>query len=79
MVSIAYIPAIIAAVLLPRSVRWVVLLIVAGVTQWMTFPLHDAQPWMGRVQLLAVPATILLLLGAATTYQTWRRDAHRRA
>ena len=71
-VSIAYLPAIIASLALPRAARWVVLLVVAGVTQWLTFSLHDAQPWMGMVQLWALPATLLLLLGAATSFRSWR-------
>ena len=57
---------------MPRAARWVVLLVGAGVTQWMTFPLHDAQPCMGMVQLWALPATLLLLLGAATSFRSWR-------
>ena len=71
-VSIAYVPAIVASIAVPRAGRWAVLLIVAGVTQWMTFPLHDAQPWMGMVQLWALPATLLLLLGATTSFRSWR-------
>ena len=71
-VSIAYVPAIVASIAVPRAARWVVLLVVAGVTQWLTFPLHDAQPWMGMVQLWALPATLLLLLGATTSFRSWR-------
>lgn len=73
-VSIAYLPAIVASIALPRSVNWVVLLMVAGATQWLTFPLHDAQPWMGLVQLWALPATLLLLLGAWISFRSWRQD-----
>ncbi len=73
-VSIAYLPAIVASIALPRAARWPVLLVVAGVTQWLTFPLHDAQPWMGQVQLWALPATLLLLLGAGTSFRSWRRE-----
>ncbi len=75
-VSIAYLPAIVASIALPRTVRWPVLLIVAGATQWLTFPLQDAQPWMGMVQLWALPATLLLLLGAWTSFRSWRREVH---
>lgn len=77
-VSMAYVPAIIASVAIPRAARWIVLLAVAGVAQWLTFPLHDAQPWMGRVQLYPVPATVLLTLGAATSFMSWRaaRTSH---
>ena len=75
-VSIAYLPAVVASIALPRAARWLVLLIVAGVTQWLTFPLHDAQPWMGMVQLWALPATVLLLLGATTSFRSWRREVH---
>ena len=73
-VSMAYIPAIVASLALPRAARWIVLLMVAGVTQWLTFPLHDAQPWMGMVQLWALPATLLLVLGAWTSFRSWRRE-----
>ncbi len=73
-VSIAYLPAIVASIALPRAARWPVLLIVAGVTQWLTFPLHDAQPWMGMVQLWALPATLLLLWGAGTSFRSWRHE-----
>ncbi len=73
-VSFAYLPAIVASIAVPRSARWPVLLIVAGVTQWLTFPLHDAQPWMGMVQLWALPATLLLLLGSATSFMSWRQE-----
>ena len=48
-VSMVYLPAIVASIAVPRAVRWAVLLSVAGVAQWLTFPLHDAQPWMGNV------------------------------
>ena len=75
-VSIVYLPAVVAAIALPRAARWPVLLVVAGLTQWLTFPLHDAQPWMGTVQLWALPATLLLLLGAWTSFRSWRREIH---
>ncbi|MCH7511767.1 MAG: hypothetical protein IIB19_05325 [Chloroflexi bacterium] len=73
-VSMVYLPAIVAAIAVPRAARWAVLLVVAGVAQWLTFPLHAAQPWMGNVQLWAVPATLLLLLGAATSFRSWRLE-----
>ena len=73
-VSVVYLPAIVASIAVLRAARWVVLLGVAGVAQWLTFPLHDAQPWMGNVQLWALPATLLLLLGAATSFRSWRLE-----
>ncbi len=73
-VSLVYIPAIAAALAVPPAVRWAVMLLVAGVAQALAFPLDAAQPGVENVPLLALPATLLLLLGATTSFRRWRES-----
>jgi hypothetical protein len=73
-VSLVYVPAIAAALAVPPAARWAVMLLVAGVAQALAFPLDAAQPGVENVPLLALPATLLLLLGATTSFRRWRES-----
>ncbi len=72
-VAFAYVPAIAAALAAPPSVRWAVLLLVAGITQVLPLRL-TAEPGFEVAPLLALPATLLLLMGAATSFWRWRES-----
>ncbi len=72
-VAFAYVPAIAAALVVPPSVRWAVLLLVAGITQVLPLRL-TAEPGFEVAPLLALPATLLLLIGATTSFRRWRES-----
>ena len=73
-VSLVYVPAIAAALAVPPAARWAVMLLVASVAQALAFPLDAAQPGVENVPLLALPATLLLLIGATTSFRRWRES-----
>ncbi len=73
-VSLIYVPAVVAALAIPPPARWAVMLAVAAITQALAFQLAAAQPGVQGVPLLALPATLLLLLGAATSLRRWRES-----
>lgn len=74
LVSVVYLPAIAAALAVPPSVRWAVMLAVAAITQALAFHLAAAQPQVENVPLLALPATLLLVIGATTSFRRWRES-----
>ncbi len=68
-IGFVYLPAIVAALAMPSSVRWAVFLAVAAVAQGLAFGLESRAE--GQVTLLAWPATVLLTVGAATSLWSW--------
>ena len=72
-ISFVYLPAIVAALVIPPPARWAILLAVAGVTQvlaiWLT-----SLPAAGQPGLVALPASVLLVIGAAASVRGWRES-----
>ncbi len=70
-VGLVYLPAIVAALAKPSAIRVAVLLGVATVTQAGAVLLSTG-PGMEITSYLAFPATLLLLIGARTSFTAWR-------
>jgi len=68
--SFVYLPAIVAALAVPPVARWGILLAVAGTTQVLAFWLAT-QPAAGTPGFLALPASLLLVVGAAASFRRW--------
>lgn len=69
--SFVYLPAIVAALVIPPVARWGILLAVAGITQVLAFWLAT-QPAAGTTGFVALPASLLLVIGAAASLRRWR-------
>lgn len=69
-ISFVYFPAIVAALAIPPPARWGILLAVAGITQVLAFRL-TAQPTAEAMGFVALPASLLLVIGAAASFRRW--------